>query len=205
MARKSVRRVQGIGAGLLPKDLNARAQVALLGLSDTPKDDIVALLRSDQPIDQKTRAWLADAIVRKPRGLTFKLSNSRKPSWLMRLLRGVAHVSQGRSAERRIKEVGYDAAMSELATTMLLDEKSAMSRVALARKVDAWIGKVRAEMPEHSELDSVTLEAAYVLARVDKIKPEAAIDETLPQIVDLIRQFRELQDKALGPDEWFVA
>lgn len=205
MARKSIHRVQGIGAGLLPKDLNVRAQVALRGLSDAPEDDILALLRSDQPIDQKTRARLADAIAGKPQGLTFKLSSAEEPSWLKRLIRSLAHVSQGRSAVRRIKEVGYDSAMSELAEAMLRNEKSAMSRVALARKVDAWIHKVRAEMPEHAQLDNVTLETAYLLARIDKIKPEAAIDETLPQIVGLIRQFRELQDKALGPDEWFVA
>ena len=189
----------------MPKDLNARAQMALRGFSDAPQDDILALLRSDQIIDHKTRTMLARAIAGGPPGLILKVSNSRKSSRFTQLLRAHAHVSQGRSAIRRFEELGYDRGLTELAEAMSLTEKSAASRVALARKVDAWLRSVRAKMPEHRELDELTLETAFLLAKIDKVKPAVAIDDDLALVVDLIRKFREQQSKSLGPDEWFVA
>lgn len=205
MARKSIHRFQGIGSGLLPKDLNLRAQVALKGLSDAPVDDIVALLRSDEPIDTKTRVMLANALEGNTTGANFRVTNSDRTKFLRQLLRQIAHVRHGRWARRFIDRPRCAPAIDKLAKTMRKSAKAAEKCVTDSRKVDAWIAAARETFPEAAEFDDLELELAYAIAGIDKVRPETRLDETLKLISYVIRSILEFQDKALGADEWFVA
>lgn len=205
MGRKSITRVQGIGAGLIPRDLNARAQMALLGLSDTPADDLAALLLSDQPIDMKTRTGLANAIVGRSLGLKIKVTNSRKQTWLVMLIRSMANLSEGRAMRSMVKELGYTPAMIEAARRTASNKKTAEASYTLARAVDDWISTIRATEPELADLDSLTLEVAYLISRLDKIEPKAAIDDSLPKLMEFLRQYLRIEDRSFGPDERFIA
>lgn len=204
MGRKSITRVQGIGAGLIPKDLNARAQMALHGLSDTPADDLAALLLSDQPIDSKTRSGLANAIVGRSRGLKIKVTNSRKQTWLVKLIRSMANVSQGRAIRSMVEDLGYTPAMNEAARQTASSTKSAEACYRLAREVDGWMSTIRATEPELADLDGLTLETVFFISRLERIEPKAAIDDSLIELVELLRQFRRIEDRSFGPNERFI-
>ena len=206
MSRKSIPRAgcQGIGSGLIDRDLNLRAQMALEGLTDDPIADIVALLRSDQPIDQNSRKKLANAFEGKSRGVNIKLGPPAKTKFLKQILRDVARVRHGRHARRQVDSIGYEAAIDALATKMRKSPKTAENCVTLVNKVDKWIADVRSEMPQHADLTDFELEIAFHSAKAEASSPENAIDDLLKPLSGLIMKIEQFQDKALRDDEWFV-
>lgn len=204
MSRNSIPRVQGIGSGLIARDLNLRAQMALEGLTDDPVADIVALLRSDQLIDQKSRKKLADAFERKSRGVNLKLGKPAKTKFLKQILRDVARVRHGRHARGSSDSMSYKAAVAALAAKMRKSQKTAESCVTLANSVDKWIADVRSKMPQHADLTDFELEIAFHSAKAEASTPENAIDDLLKPLAGLIKMIEQFQDKALRHDEWFV-
>lgn len=210
MSRKSIHRVQGIGAGLFPRNLNSRALVALRGLSDAPADDIVALLRSDQPIDTKIRQRLADAIEGKCEGVRVRVTNPKKITFVRKLIREFARVRQGRHVRRKIQaseresqESARTAAVQDLAKTMRKSFKTAEACLTLSDQVDRWIREVRSrgDYPEHTETE---LTVAFLSAHIDDLPPEAGLDDSLPAYVRFVLQFQKIEIEALALQEWFM-
>lgn len=213
MSRRSLGRIQGIGSGLIPRNLNAQALVALRGLSDTPADDIVALLRSEQPIDAKIRHRLADAIEGKLRGVRIRVTNPKEVTFVKKLMREFARVRQGRLVRRQIQESqlepvqvqgkNRESALKELAEAMGKEFKTAESCLTLADRLDGLIVDVRCR-GYYPELTDTELTVAFLSARIDKLPPESGIDDALPALVNVVLQFQKMENEALGPQEWFL-
>lgn len=203
MSRKSIHRVQGIGAGLFPRNLNSRALVALRGLSDAPADDIVALLRSDQPIDEKIRQRLADAIEGKCKGVRISVTNPKKVTFVRQLLRQYAHFRQGQYIRQQIQESKREAALNDLARAMGKSFKTAEPCLTLADQLDRWIADVRCR-GDHPDLTDTALTVAFLSAKIDDLPPEEGIDDALPALVNIVMHFQKMENEALGPQEWFL-
>ena len=204
MARKSISRHLGVGSGLIPRDLNKRVRSRLSGLSDTPEEDIVALLESTEPLESGTRLMLADAICGRSTGIAMAIRNATTSSKARQLFRNLARLQHGKQAEHWIKELGYDDAVEELARAMGKDTSSAKNCITLARAVSRWIVTVRENMPEHSCLGDHALELAFIYAKVQKVSPEEAIKPSLPYLSKLILGLQQEQDRALVANEWFL-
>lgn len=147
---------------------------------------------------------LADANDGSPDGITFKIGSSDRTGFAKKYLRNFTRVRQGRFARSLIPAMGYEGAIEQLADKMRKDASSAKACVTLANKVDAWIDRVRKDMPEHSDLDDFALELAFLYAQTRKAEPESELKPSLPLFAELMRAFLQLQDRSLRSDEWFV-
>lgn len=195
----------GIGGHRLPKDLNARAQIALWGLSDDALGDIAALLRSDQPISEKTRTKLADAMEGIGDGVHLRLKASPRHKRAKIFLRKLTQLRQGQWADRRAKQVGYAEATRELAEKAGKSEKAAESSIALARKVNEWLDLVLEQEPIGDWNRRYELQIEWLAASMDKREPQTSVSDWVLAAVQLAHVFEREQASALEPSQWFLA
>lgn len=202
--RAHPRRLHGIGAGLVSRDLNIRAQVALTGLSDTPVPDITALLRSDKPIDAKTRAKLADCFEGRGHGLRIKVEQNRRTKEIRELLRKIIHVREGRFAKERAEQVGYTRAVAELSELVSKSPKSAEASVTLANQVDGWIERYRVNDDHAVDRSDLELEITFLLSKIDRRDPATVPLDEVKAFAAVAAGFLARQNAALEKDEWFL-
>ena len=187
--------------GLARIDLNLKARLALAGFSDSPERDIAELLSSPQPIEPETRRALAAALLGKGKGKSSGISlqsDAKKSTKMLRsfllkrrritLVRPIARLPKGSNTKTAIQQ----AAASEL-----VSDKTIEAAIAEARRLDAWIAKVKRQKRAQG-FTVPMLELAYIYAAVKGQKPETYLKDTLPALAELVDHFDQLQREAGG-------
>lgn len=150
---------------------NVDALKALVGASDNPQSDIVALLRSTHPIEPEVREALARALngtapVRfDVAGLSYGKDYRRRRAL-------AANLERGRSTIRLMPELGYEGAIDAKANEVGVSNKTIVANVAFARKVDGWIEGKLAGGESWSALHRTQLEYIYLDAVHDSRDPD---------------------------------
>jgi hypothetical protein len=180
--------------GLGQIDLNLQAQLALMGLSDTPERDIAELLRSGQPIEEKTRQRLADALEGKAKRIHLKAVGLNASQSLRSLQSWRRNVQIGKAIDALIPDLGYDAGIKHGAITYSTSEKSIVSYLAWYRKMRKWIAAIR-EAREHEHLSDFALEVAFLYAKATRRKPAECLSSDAGEFADFIAWTDELESK----------
>lgn len=184
--------------GLGQVDLNLRAQLALHGLSRSPEADIVDLLRSEQPIERETRNRLADALEGGPGRLSLKATGKQSTRVFNAFHLRRDRLATGRDVLSRIPDIGYDDAIRDGARRHAMGQKSLAAAVALARKVEAWIQRVRLESVQYGDLSDFALEVVYLYADATERDPMSCLRPSARNFAALLEFFDELRTSASG-------
>lgn len=183
--------------GLAQIDLNLKARLALLGLSDTPERDIAELMASNQPIELETRQGMAAALLGKDHGMGLRLESKKSTLMLRRFLVKRKRLALGRAVEQQIAELGYNTAIEKAMALQQLGRKTVEALVTESRRADAWIARLKRQ--NRTEGFTVeTLELAYLYAALTKQKPEQFLIATLSAFSELVDRLDDLQTQVGG-------
>lgn len=178
-------------------DLNQRACLALMGLSENPEADIARLLRSLQSIEPLTRALLANALEGKSNSVTIRLTRAPKFQSLQKFQKRLNRLKHGRDAIHEIDALGYDKAVEAFASKLNVSPKSVIASIAMVRKIDAWILAIRNDWPDLSHIENRDLEMAYLYADAFGHDPVSVIKYSLPILRKLVDHWQnQLAGKA---------
>jgi hypothetical protein len=200
MAVRSAPRTGGIGSAHLEFDLNLRAQAALFGLSRAPVEDILALLRSPQPIHSDTRHMLVMALEGDRNFLQVKLAPPQGHR-IRKLVRRLSMFRNGQHANQRAKVLGRPSAIAELAAEMGKGLKAAEACMTYANVITAWASDYSCSnaLPEGVGEEDLTI--AYLYAHAFGLPFEAAVGPNLPSLRKIVNQFELMQARALPADQ----
>lgn len=191
--------------GLGQIDLNLRAQLALIGLSNCPEADISELFSSSQPIEPLTRKLLAEALNGSSSSLGLKASRKTAGLAVRSFLLRLNRLATGRLAIEKISQSGYEVAIKNVADQRRISEKSVEADVTFVKKFESWVDEIRSSEPKLDVLDDRALEIAYIYADVTKQDPRSAIKNSLPNFAQLIDDLEKMLSYAAGyslPLKW---
>lgn len=183
--------------GLTQIDLNLKARLALGGLSDTPERDIARLLTSHQPIEPETRLALAAALLGTGHGITLQSDAKKSTKALRSFMLRRRRIALVRPIARLPKGSNIRSAIQRAAASALVGEKTIEAAVTEARRIDAWIAKVKGQKRARG-LTVEMLELAYIYAAVKRQRPEKLLNDTLPTLAELVGYFDQLHQQAEG-------
>lgn len=175
--------------GLRQVDLNLLVQLSLIGIVESPEQHLSDLLRSRQPIEDRTHKVLADALDGRSRGvrLTLQVTSESEALRTFRLNRRKLEI--GRLVQSRPQGQSFSAAVAEVSRTSGKGPKTVESCHTLASKLDAWIRQCRVEGFPHSD---AALEVAFIYSITTKIARNEAIKPSVEAFAQLIAEFERI-------------
>jgi len=180
--------------GLGQIDLNQRACVALMGLTQDPAVDLIALLRSSQPIDPVTRLLLANTLAGKSDKVTARITRKAGSNGLQKFRKRLERLHSGRRVQRERDERGYTNAVGYVAENFSAGGKSIEASLTFVRKIDSWMASFRSARPDLANFTDRELETAYLYAEAFGLDPDEACNRSLPLLTRLIDHWRDLQE-----------
>ncbi len=183
--------------GLGQVDLNLLVQLSLAGLIKSPERYLSQLLRSQQPIDARTRKELADALDGKLAGakLTVHHTQHSKLVWKFRRERFQIEIGRRVAAMMTEKETAYDDAIVKVAGACRESEKWVQAGYTKANKLARWTAECRKQGLNHTD---AALEMAFVYSTLRGVDPADSLKPTVEGLADIIAQFDQIVLDAAG-------
>lgn len=170
--------------------------MSLAGLIDEPARHLSNLLRSGQPIEARTRQKLADLLDGRASAVRLQISLTRENKVVRAFRKARRDLQIGRRvAEMMNDKKSYAGAISEVARTSNLGEKSVQRCYTEMQKFNHWSANCRASGLDFSDL---ALEAAFAYSKAKSIKPAEAIKPLIEQLGRLAELFESILADAEG-------
>lgn len=183
--------------GLNQVDLNLRAQLAIAGFSRTPEADISALLRSGQPIEERTRLKLADALDGKVKGFRLRGSNTAKVKGLRAFQTRREWLRIGRLVGEQMPRLKYEDAVARASAALGISVQSISAHVAFAKKVAKAIDALQ-QRPDAADLDLQNIEFVVLYAFATKQKPADCLRPSAQSLGHVVEALDALKAAARG-------
>lgn len=183
--------------GLGQVDLNLLVKLSLAGLIDEPGRHLSNLLRSQQPIEARTREELADALDGRLPGSKLTVRHTRH-SRLVRKFQSERHqIEIGRLVAAAMTERGvrYDDAIEKVASVCRRSEAWVKACYTKANNLTRWIEECRGRGLNHTD---AALEMAFAYSTLRGVEPADSLKPSVEKLAEIIAQFEQIVEDAAG-------
>lgn len=181
--------------GLGQVDLNLLVQMSLAGLTEAPERHLSELLRSRQPIEERTRTLIADILDGRKYGVRLEVKFTNHNKIVRSFRRYRQKIEIGRRVKAEMERMTYAEAVSEVAGTSRLGEKSIEGCYTLLRRLESWAQGCRASGLLHSDLE---LEMAFVYSISTKTDLDNALKPSVELLAKFVTRFEDILTEAQG-------
>lgn len=156
------------------------------------------MLRSGQPLEDSTRSTLAAAFEgKKSAAVHLYAKPDHRSDFLKKFRKRLVRLWRGKRALKLEESIGYQAAVSQVASVDGVSPKTVEAAYTFARKVAQWVD-CQAEVPANKNASERELEIAYIYAEAASLSPSSALKQSLPELRKLINDYEALLRDSVG-------
>jgi hypothetical protein len=184
-------------SGLGQVDLNLLVQLSLAGLIGSPEQYLSQLLRSQLPIEARTRKALADALDGRLAGSRLKVQHTQHSKLVRKFRRERHQIKIGRRVAAMMAEEAktYDDVVEKVAIASRESVKWVQAGYTKANKLADWIAECRNRGLNHTD---AALEMAFAYSTLRGVEPPDSLKPTVEGLADIIAQFDQIVVDAAG-------